>query len=319
MPGGLARNYVADNACGAAGERARCLSVAVVQWCVCVAWASQGLSAWHGHRNVHGSAAFLQRRAQTGEGDGVKVSVAGVSQPGKSVHKRVNRLASKWFARSLFRRLSCFCLRHSVLEDCRRRQGLRICCPRPRPGFWWLAQAAAGTRACSCSHCQSRSRLACQFSRVIRLRCSKLLTWHCTVLSARRARQRLLSCLVPAAQAPRCWPRSAFVLAGFFATCLRLPDRREAFRRRRRLVLQSWRAHVAATPFAFACMHPAGQFQVRSFWTSRTSRVTTLRRRAVLFSWRFCALLCLASGVEQACSRIASSFASVAKAWLFSC
>jgi hypothetical protein len=60
--------------------------------------AQQGLSAWHGHRKLHGSAAFLQRRAQSGEGDGVKVSVAGVSQPGKSVHKRVNRLASKWIA-----------------------------------------------------------------------------------------------------------------------------------------------------------------------------------------------------------------------------
>ena len=262
-----------------------------MQWyvCVCVAWASQGLSAWHGHRNLHGSAAFLQRRAQTGEGDGVRVSVAGVSQPGKSVHKRVNRLASKWFARSLFRRLSCPCLRHNVLEDCCRRQGLRICCHRPRPGFWWLAQAAAGARACSCLHCQSRSRLACQFPRIIRLRCSRLLTWPCTALSARRARQRLLSCLVPAAQAPRCWQRSAFVLAGFFATCLRLPDRREAFRRRRRLVLQSWLAHVAAAPFAPACMHLAGQFQVRSFWTSRTNRATTLRRRARIVQ---VALLC---------------------------
>lgn len=292
-----------------------------MQWyvCVCVAWASQGLSAWHGHRKLHGSAAFLQRRAQSGEGDGVKVSVAGVSQPGKSVHKRVNRLASKWFARSLFRRLSCLCLRHNVLEDCCRRQGLRICCHRPRPGFWWLAQAAAGARACSCLHCQSRSRLACQFPRIIRLRCSRLLTWPCTALSARRARQRLLSCLVPAAQAPRCWQRSAFVLAGFFATCLRLPDRREAFRRRRRLVLQSCSLMLLLRlSLLLACIWQASS-KFAHFGRPGQIELLPCGGEPVLFRWRFCALLCLASVVEQACSRIASSFASVAKAWPFYC
>ena len=232
--------------------------------------------------------AALQQEPQLRDARGVKTDI---------VKKRVNRLASKWFARSLFRRLSCPCPRHNVLEDCCRRQGLRICCHRPRPGFWWLAQAAAGARACSCLHCQSRSRLACQFPRIIRLRCSRLLTWPCTALSARRARQRLLSCLVPAAQAPRCWQRSAFVLAGFFATCLRLPDRREAFRRRRRLVLQSCSLMLLLRlSLLLACIWQASS-KLAHFGRPGQIELLPCGGEPVLFRWRFCALLCLARGV----------------------
>lgn len=52
------------------------------------------------------AAAFLQRRAQ----DGIaKVTVAGVGEPGKSVDKRVGRLAQKWSA-------SAFSVRGALLR-----------------------------------------------------------------------------------------------------------------------------------------------------------------------------------------------------------
>ena len=161
----------------------------------------------------------------------------------------------------------------------------------------------ACTSSCRCArlflflHCQSRSRLACQFPRIIRLRCSSLLTWPCTALSARRARQRLLSCLVPAAQAPRCWQRSAFVLAGFFATCLRLPDRREAFRRRRRLVLQSCSLMLLLRlSLLLACIWQASS-KLAHFGRPGQIELLPCGGEPVLFRWRFCALLCLARGV----------------------
>lgn len=65
--------------------------------------AQQAFTETRAERNVRNrsqGASFLQRRFQL-EGDGaVKVSVAGVSQPGKSIGKRVGRLAQKWYVSS---------------------------------------------------------------------------------------------------------------------------------------------------------------------------------------------------------------------------
>merc|ERR1711977_240206 len=52
-----------------------------------------------GSENVR-AASFLQKRSQLEEDSAVEVSVAGVSQPGKSISKRVGRLAQKWYASS---------------------------------------------------------------------------------------------------------------------------------------------------------------------------------------------------------------------------
>lgn len=44
------------------------------------------------------SASFLQRKTTVEDDGAVKVSVAGVSQPGKSISKRAGRLAQKWYS-----------------------------------------------------------------------------------------------------------------------------------------------------------------------------------------------------------------------------
>ena len=57
------------------------------------------------HRGAHHGVSFLQQRAQFHEDGAVKVSVAGVGQPGKSISKRVGRLAQKWCAFATWFRL----------------------------------------------------------------------------------------------------------------------------------------------------------------------------------------------------------------------
>lgn len=59
-----------------------------------LAFVSQGLGALRGHGSQSLGAAFLQRRSQSDSA--VRISIAGVGQPGKSVSRRVGRLAQKW-------------------------------------------------------------------------------------------------------------------------------------------------------------------------------------------------------------------------------
>lgn len=91
-------------------------------------------------RNGFQGASFLQRRFQL-EGDGaVEVSVAGVPQPGKSIGKRVGRLAQKWYFR---RALSCFLLACSFRRLSERRAALHVllafCLHAPSAGFLSVA------------------------------------------------------------------------------------------------------------------------------------------------------------------------------------
>ena len=101
----------------------------------------QGLSAVRGDRSVHDGAAFLQRRAALDEDAGVKIFVAGVSQPGKTVRRRVGRLAQKWYVGA---GVSACLQAAATLQVCVEWQGIRNCCPGLRPDCRWHPQAVAG-------------------------------------------------------------------------------------------------------------------------------------------------------------------------------
>ena len=79
----------------------------------------QGLASLSAGSQGHG-VAFLQRRVQDGT---AKVTVAGVGEPGKSVDKRVGRLAQKWFANLLLSMSLLRCVRVRV-----------TCLPAPSDG-----------------------------------------------------------------------------------------------------------------------------------------------------------------------------------------
>ena len=97
-------------------------------------------------------ASFLQQLGQDGKDEAVKVSVAGVAQPGKSISKRIGRLAEKWFALSSASRLQLLLLCDSGrawihimrLRACACRRASATCCRRGSSSDRLFASASRG-------------------------------------------------------------------------------------------------------------------------------------------------------------------------------